>query len=597
MLFSAVITAVVLTGLTEGLSLFKALDFFPVAMAWFLLTVTAGQKVFKTRGNTPAQLPVNFKIWSLSEKLLLGTIIFVCAVTAITAAVGMPNTWDAMSYHLSRVEHWMQDKTIAYYPTNMICQLYVTPWAEFAIAHARILGGGESSANFVQWMAMAGSLMGVSLIAGQLGANRTGQLLASVIAVSLPMGILQSVSTQTDYVCAFWLIVFAYFLIEVNRAFSVFYGIAAGLSLGLAILTKGNSYILSLPFLIWFLAVNLRKGFAQGLLGLLLMVICAGSLNMGQYIRNTQTFGSAMWTSVVFTNSSFDLKVLWVNLLRDMSIHLATPFADINESLRQTLARAAQIFGGDINDTRSTFLAMNFAMNKMNWDEDYSGNFIHTIMFTMVFVLSWFYRGPGRKLLTYGLVVVASFLLFTWVIRYQPWLSRFHLPLFILFCPVAGTVLGYFLKQKSIVLSLVLLLGALPWLFLNIQHPWVGGLSIWKQPKPVQYFYKRLYFAMPYASTADYVKSLNCKQVGLLTSEDDWEYPWWKLLQSKGLRIEHVGVSNLSSSLKYPLGDFQPCAIIVLGPTPPLIMAGMAVYGPAWGISEGSKITVFLKKF
>jgi len=145
------------------------------------------------------------------------------------------------------------------------------------------------------------------------------------------------------------------------------------------------------------------------------------------------------------------------------------------------------------------------------------------------------------------------------------------------------------------VLGTLFFLAAMPWLFLNSQHPWFGGYSIWKQPKPAQYFYKRPDLALPYAETAGYLKSIGCRQIGLLTGEDNWEYPWWTLLADKGLRIEHIGVTNQSKFLKYPLGDFQPCAIISYeAGKSPLIMPGGTVYGPAGSLPSG--ITVYLRQ-
>jgi hypothetical protein len=596
-LFAAITTATALTAITESLSLTRALSFYPLMISWALLIVI-GLKTFDGGKDFLSYPQVNFKNWFLSEKLLLGTIVSICAVTAVTAAVSSPNTWDSMTYHLPRVAHWIQNRTVSFYPTNIIRQLYITPWAEFAIAHLRILGGGETSANFVQWAAMAGSLIGVSLIARQLGASRTGQLLASTIAACLPIGILESVSTQTDYVCAFWLIVFVFFLIETQRTLTLSNTIAAGLSLGLAFLTKGSSYIFALPFLAWFLASLFKRQLRQSMLAMLLMIICVGSLNMGQYWRNARSFGSPMWTSVSLTNQSFDLKVLWVNLLRNMSIHGATPLLDVNEGMTQAMTRAAQFAGADINDPRASF-SDNFSVSTLILDEDYAGNFLHAILFGIIFIVAWFYRGPRGKINFYVLSILSSFLLFCLLVRYQPFNSRFHLPLFILFCPVAGLVLEYFLKQKSIVVGIFLFLGSLPWLFLNHQHPWTGGYSIWKQQKVVQYFYKQPQLVLPYAEITDHLKTLGCKQIGLSIGENSWEYPWWALLAGKGVRIEHVEVKNASASLKYPLGDFQPCAIIVSGVQfPPDIMIGSAGYGPVGSVPAGNDhITVFLRKF
>jgi len=598
LLFAATITATGLTAITEILSFIHGFSFYPLMITWLFLTAVVVVGAFNLGWTVLIWPPIELKSWFLSEKIFLGIIVFICAVSAVTAAVGMPNTWDSMSYHLPRVEHWIQNKTVYFYPTNIIRQLYITPWAEFAIAHERILGGSETSANFIQWTAMVGSLTGVSLISGQLGANRRGQLMAMAMAACLPMGILQSVSTQTDYVCACWLTVFVYFLIEARRSLAFVHFVAAGLSLGLAFLTKGNSCIFAIPFLVWFIGTNIKQRFFHGLRGLLLIVVCIVAINAGQFWRNTQTFGSPVWTSTPLTNASFDLKVLWVNVLRNGCIHLATPLMDVNEHLVQTMTRAAQWAGADINDPRASF-TQDFSIRSLNFDEDYAGNFLHVIVFVVVFVLCWFYRSPNSKIGFYVLCVISSFLLFCLIVRYQPWNCRFHLPLFILFCPVAGFILGSFLKQKSIILGVIFFIGAMPYLFLNNQHPWIGPMSIWKQPKPAQYFYKRPNLALPYVQTTGYLKSIGCRQIGLITGEDSWEYPWWVFLGGKDVRIEHVGVKNASGVLRYPLGNFQACALIAVDTqTQPLLMEGDLIFSQVGSIPmEGGNITIFLRKF
>ncbi len=595
MLFAAVVTAAALTGLTESLSLVHELSFYPLMISWVFLTAIS-VKVLSLRSDAPAWPRVDLDTWALSEKIFLGTIVFIGAVSAVTAAVGIPNTWDSMTYHLSRVEHWMQDKTVGFYPTHILRQLYISPWAEYSIAQLRILGGSETSANFVQWMSMAGSLTGVTLIAGQLGANRRGQLMAAAIAACLPMGVVQSVSTQTDYACSFWLLVFVFFIIEIQRKSTLLYTAAAGVSLGLAFLTKGYSYLIALPFLIWFAGSDLKRSFPKNLSGILLIILCAVSINMGQYVRNTRAFGSPAWAEVNVINESFGLKDLGLNVLRNIRIQMTTSWGGLNKKMTGALAQAAKSFGADIVDLQETF-GEDSINQKMNLDEDYAGNCLHAALFVIVFAAAWFCRGPKARAGPYLCVLLSSFLLFCLIVRYQPWNGRFHLPFFLLFCPVAGLVLERYLKQKSVVVVLVLAGGALPWLFMNDQHPWFGGLSIWKQPKYVQHFYKDPYLIQPYAAAQEYLKSTGCRQIGLMIGADTWEYPWWVLLKGQDVRIEHVGVSNRSSSLKYPLGDFMACALIVSGGDDhTLISAGNLAYRPAWWIAmPDGRITVYLR--
>jgi hypothetical protein len=66
-----------------------------------------------------------------------------------------------------------------------------------------------------------------------------------------------------------------------------------------------------------------------------------------------------------------------------------------------------------------------------------------------------------------------------------------------------------------------------------------------------------------------FIKSKGCLDIGIILDEDDWEYPFFVLLQKNTthmFRIEHVDVNNISSVKYgvYPFNDFNPSAIISL---------------------------------
>ena len=101
-------------------------------------------------------------------------------------------------------------------------------------------------------------------------------------------------------------------------------------------------------------------------------------------------------------------------------------------------------------------------------------------------------------------------------------------------------------------------------------------------------------------------------QVGLLAgSWNDWEYPWWVLLQQSPTsltRLEHVQVNNPSAALadRKPFDRFDPCAIIEMQWRPETIIATNysdkkrdevlmpgGVYTSAWALGP---VQVFLKK-
>ena len=215
---------------------------------------------------------------------------------AVEIVAGVPR--DSLIYHLARVVHWVQNASVAHYPTHVLRQLHLAPWAEFAILQFQILTGGNRLAHLVQWLAMVGSVLGVSRIAAQCGAGARGQILAAVFCGTIPMGILQSTSTQNDYVLSFWLVCLVYF----SRALTTpgpGQGATAsawlvGAALGLAILTNGTAYILAAPF-VAVMAVHVAwQRRSRAAFTLAIVAVAVLSLNAGHYWRNARLYGTPL---------------------------------------------------------------------------------------------------------------------------------------------------------------------------------------------------------------------------------------------------------------------------------------------------------------
>ena len=107
---------------TEILGAVHQLNFLSVILFWmgiiFILLVRI--TVNPTRRN-PFHFP-NFRL-TLSEKILLAVIVIVCSVVILIAFVAPPNNWDSMTYHMSRVMHWIEDQSVNHYATSNIRQL------------------------------------------------------------------------------------------------------------------------------------------------------------------------------------------------------------------------------------------------------------------------------------------------------------------------------------------------------------------------------------------------------------------------------------------------------------------------------------------
>jgi len=258
LLFDVLTMGALLVLSTEVFSLFRSLTFTTVCLFWGAVAVAAFllHRRFSSRAiSRPAPTPNPL---SRTQKGLLVGVAVLLALTAITAVAAPPNNWDSMTYHMTRVKHWEQYGSISFFPTHNLRQLCMPPFAEYAILHLEILSGGDRFANLVQWIALVGSLIGVSLIAKEIGASSKGQILSAVFAATLPMAVLQSSSTQNDLVVSLWMVCLVLFCIRFARSANWASAIPFGVSLGLATLTKGTSWVFAFPICAWCLLETLR---------------------------------------------------------------------------------------------------------------------------------------------------------------------------------------------------------------------------------------------------------------------------------------------------------------------------------------------------
>src|SRR6478672_1756889 len=167
-LSASVFWGVLLTGITEFLSLFRQITF-PGVLGLWLTSLAIAVIILVRRGGRVKKSSLRSFLEGLSpfELSLLGGLAVISAVIAVIAWVSPPNNWDSLTYHMSRVAHWIQNRTVANYPTNLLRQLHQNPQAEFTILNFQILSGSDRLANLVQWFSMLGSLVGVSLLARQ----------------------------------------------------------------------------------------------------------------------------------------------------------------------------------------------------------------------------------------------------------------------------------------------------------------------------------------------------------------------------------------------------------------------------------------------
>jgi 4-amino-4-deoxy-L-arabinose transferase-like glycosyltransferase len=403
---------------------------------------------------------------------LLAGVMLIILLTGITAIVAPPNNIDSMTYHMSRVLHWIQNSSVAHYPTHVLRQLAFNPWSEFAITHLYLLSGSDRFVNLVQWMSMIGSLICVSLIAREFGLGRTGQILTVVICATIPMGILQASDARNDYVLAFWIVAFVYFGMRITSKPDWLHFSAASAALGLALLTKGTAYLFAFPFVVFFCILHFKTLGSKYIPVFFVMAMIAASINLGYWTRNYMLFSTPL-SSVDYPlfNEEIGPASFSSNVVRNLSLHIATPFETVNRTLTSVIENVHRRFGIDPHDPGSTFTGEHFSIPVFRLLENTSGNFLHLflILFSGAVLLK---KGFRRTPITgYWAATISGFLLFCLFLKWQPWHSRLHLPLFILWSPLIGAVVSEYVLKKSqfIVFAVMtgLLMASAPWVVFN----------------------------------------------------------------------------------------------------------------------------------
>lgn len=558
LLAASVIWALILVLFTEVFSFFRILNFWTLFIAWFALLAALAYIFLKTDTKTRDDLPAVIGALPLFLKFVVVSLLLIIFITGLISLSSAPNNFDSMTYHLPRVAHWIQNASVAHYPTNILRQIHMNPGAEYIILHLNLLSGSDWFSNLVQWVSMIGSVAGISLLTKELGGGIRSQIFTSAFAATLPMGILQSTSTKNDYVVAFWIICAVYFGLRFlsnreNRYIYLFAG-----STGLSILTKGTAYIFLAPFIISFLFSGLKKYNFELWKPLLMAALIVFSINAGHWGRNYSTFNSPLGPGNEgehneYMNANFSARTLFSNVLRNSALQMGS-FEQLSDAVTLFVEKAHATLSIDINAPETTWGGTSFIIHNISRNEDLDGNPLHFILF----MISLLYLGFKRKFYYAGNLLFA-FLLFCLILKWQPWHSRLHLPLFILGAPAVGITLDNWKRGWGNFMIILLLIASLPWVVNNAQRPLAGKISVLKRERSSQYFGRNQTAETNFRTVVKQVEDSGCREIGLLTEINAWEYPLWALLQEKKThgqyRIEHIGT-------KTKLHDFTPCIVI-----------------------------------
>ncbi|MEY3369047.1 MAG: hypothetical protein RI973_2202 [Bacteroidota bacterium] len=554
---------------TEVLSLFNAytykgiLTFWSVVSASLLLSVLLQKK---QQYLLPLYQQLSEK--TKNNKLLAGTLLVLFAVLFIQGVAYPPNNYDSMAYHMSRIAHWYSHGNVSYYPTNIYRQIFQPPFSEWLIGHICILNRSDVFANAVQLFYLGGILLCVVEICRELKLSRTVAVFAMLFIMATPEVLLEATSTQNDVVVSFFVMLCAYYAIRSIRENSFSAALLMALSAGLSTLTKGTGYVFCFPILMtWFLfwatrvvrSGEYRPAWKYAVVPMLFIAV-----NSTYYYRNinlsNHLFGD--YKEGHFIENPGALTLL-SSIVRNCAMHFGVFPA--NEIVEKAVIAMHETLGLDVNDPRSSWInygtsdVTKFELTKWMHHEDDAANIFQFLLITLAgFAAAFRVSKDSRH--WFWFLMLAGFIMFCAMLKWQPWNSKLHTTYFILFAVPTAHALSSLAANRLFQLSgLVAGFYALLVVCFNPNRPFIFAPAYTGHTKITEERFKK-YFAthVGYYQDVQTIKGLlgayRNETIGFDAAErhEYWEYPFYSDIfsQKAPTTFRHIKVENPSRNAK-----------------------------------------------
>ena len=391
-------------------------------------------------------------------------IFFIIILPLLLLAIFIPpNNWDSMAYHLPRVEHWIQNKNIYPYPTNIVRQVLTSPLSEYIIANFQILSSTDTFSNLVQFASFIFILFSSTLIFSVLKINYKGQLFLLLALLSLPMMLFQATTTQTDLLVTFFFLSFILFgllIIKSDDNFTTNF-IFLALSLTLGILTKYHIAIFAAPIVIYLLFVLIKKKNNTNIIfAVLISCLTIAIILVPLFARNIYFFGSITGKDLfdenaTIVNSTISIQNMLSNNFKHIVDFISIPINGYNRILFSVNHFLHKIIGISENTPGNNWAGEPFTINNY-LNEDTAGSLIYAALIIISLLLVFKSKHKAKLLLLFAYCFIA-FSLYGLLFRYTPFDIRLLLPVLILLIIISTYIIYTSIANKYIINGLMLL--------------------------------------------------------------------------------------------------------------------------------------------
>ncbi len=542
---------------TEMLSLVRGITQWSLLAVWLIVLAggvgcllsqqgRAAMKTLFARGRRRVMQHIrSTRRFSFASICNLSTLVL-ASILFVQALAYPPNTWDSMTYHLPRVVQWLNQGSVDHYPVATIRQSYQPPLAEYVALYLLGITQSDRLLPLIQWSAYGVSILTVGSITRRLGGSRNARALARLLAATIPMAVLQATSTQNDVFLASLILIATDAAIALCSAHrpngrSITHWLRLGLASGLALMTKGTAML----FLPWLFVVGVvgslfaaRKSKSRQLIYVAGAGMVALVIFTPHWLRNTQSFEHPLGPPAIvetYRNQPAGVLAVVTNASRDISRELATPLPALNRAMYDAVIHLHRAVGLTGQEEAYKFKHVQYGVPTIRINEDLMAGLWHAWLIPpALLALVWLVWRQKPGALPFALlagVTSTSLFGFWFAVAWQPWHPRLHLPWMLLFCPALAWVLVQVrLMRVRFVIAAVLLATAFYVAIQNELRPihWEGIT----QPRAQKYFNARPWMYEKHLAALEALP-VDVERVGLVSSNDAWEFPWMMMTRQK----------------------------------------------------------------
>ena len=409
----------------------------PLIAVWCAGTLTAGVVAWFRRDQLPrpdvATLRQERGIWIVIAVVMVGV--------AISGLLIAPTNYDSQTYHLPRALHWLQQGSLSFFITPNTRENINAPLPSLLHALTLTLDDRAHLVFLGQWMSVVVVMAGAGIAARAFFSGaRPG--FAALFVLATPLVVVMASTTQADLLTMVPLAgaAVAFAMLKDGRRPAAIAVLA--ISVGLAMAIKLTAIIVIIPIAVAFLVVLLRR---HGWRWALVLAVSTGItvivLNAAYIVKVGVIGGSSMDMASAVVNARFTPGITAGNLIKNSVTLFQVPNAFIDLGLTSLAKRSMGVLGIDPSDPDATFplYTPRFEISNM-WVDTTFGAPLQVIL-TVIAIVVLLARSPSstKRLVGWWLVVIAAqFVLIAAVIRWQPWNSRFLLPVILMGAPLAA---------------------------------------------------------------------------------------------------------------------------------------------------------------